>query len=96
MYIVTSKPKRISVNSGLVHIIFSRKMIEFMVTGRSQRTGFLLSHLSFRRDGTPPALHIPTLHSNNLRLAAKQPVSPQTLSATALIGPHRKITNWIS
>jgi hypothetical protein len=24
MYIVTSKPKRISVNSGLVHIVFSR------------------------------------------------------------------------
>jgi len=36
-------------------------MIEFMVTGRSQRMGFLPYYLSFRRYGTPPALHIPTL-----------------------------------
>jgi hypothetical protein len=32
MYIVTSKPKRISVNSGLVHIVFSGS-VKLMVFG---------------------------------------------------------------
>ena len=36
MYIVTSKPKRISVNSGLVHIIFSRKDMGYHLRFRSR------------------------------------------------------------
>jgi len=36
MYIVTSKPKRISVNSGLVHIVFSRNDKVCVICGREQ------------------------------------------------------------
>ena len=43
MYIVTSKPKRISVNSGLVHIVFSRKDMGYDLRLRSMALAAIAS-----------------------------------------------------